>query len=84
MPLKIRNGSVKLDGSEMYYASFGSGQKKLIILPGLSDGLATVKGKALLLAAPYRKYLNEFTVFMFSRKEPLPGTQSRTVSPEMK
>ena len=74
MPFNIRNGSVKLGDSVMYYASFGSGQKKLIILPGLSDGLATVKGKALLLAAPYRKYLNDFTVLMFSRKEPLPET----------
>ena len=76
MPFNIRNGSVKLDESEMYYASFGSGEKKLIILPGLSDGLATVKGKALLLAAPYRKYFNEFTMLMFSRKEPLPEKYS--------
>ena len=76
MPFNRKNGSVKLHDSVMYYASFGSGEKKLIILPGLSDGLATVKGKALLLAAPYRKYLDGFTVYMFSRKDPLPEKYS--------
>ena len=56
----------------MPYASFGHGERPLVILPGLSDGLATVAGKALLLAGPYRPYLNDFTIYMFSRKEPLP------------
>ena len=56
----------------MYYAAFGEGPGKVIILPGLSDGLATVKGKALLLSLPYRKYLNSYTVYMFSRKNDMP------------
>ena len=56
----------------MYYAVFGSGKRNLIVLPGLSDGLATVKGKALLLSAPYRPYSKDFTVYMFSRKERMP------------
>ena len=66
-----KNGRVSLDGGTMSYVSFGSGPKKLIVLPGLSDGLATVEGKALLLAGPYRPYLKDFTVYMFSRREPL-------------
>lgn len=41
-----KNGSVKIGNTEMYYSSFGSGSKTLVALPGLSDGLATVKGKA--------------------------------------
>ena len=70
---KIRkNGAVKIGDTEMYYVSFGKGEKKLVVLPGLSDGLATVKGKSLVLSAPYRRYLNEFTVFMFSRKNEMP------------
>ena len=66
-----KNGQVTLREGTMSYASFGLGDRKLIILPGLSDGLATVAGKALLLAGPYRAYLDDFTIFMFSRKEPL-------------
>ena len=56
----------------MYYVSFGSGEKKLVILPGLSDGLATVKGKALILSLPYRKFFRDYTVYMFSRKNDMP------------
>lgn len=56
----------------MYYVSFGTGERKLVVLPGLSDGLATVKGKALLLASPYRRFFREYTVYMFSRKNDMP------------
>ncbi len=67
-----KNGSVPLGDTRMSYVSFGSGEKNLIILPGLSDGLATVKGKALLLAGPYRPFLKRYTVYMFSRKDDMP------------
>lgn len=66
------NGSVKIGGTEMYYAAFGKGEKKLVVLPGLSDGLATVKGKAMVLKGPYKKYLSDYTVYMFSRKNDMP------------
>lgn len=56
----------------MYYASFGTGKKKVVVLPGLSDGLATVKGKAMLLSSPYKKFFRDFTVYMFSRKNDMP------------
>ena len=67
----VKNGRMDLTKGAMPYASFGHGQRKLVILPGLSDGLATVAGKALLLAGPYRPYFKDFTIYMFSRKEPL-------------
>ena len=67
-----KNGCVKIGNTEMYYAAFGKGPEKLAILPGLSDGLVTVKGKALILSAPYRKYLRDYTVYMFSRKNVMP------------
>lgn len=66
------NGCVNVKNSDMYYVSFGSGEKNLILLPGLSDGLATVKGKALLLAEPYRLFFKDYTVYMFSRRNDLP------------
>ena len=72
MLFNAKNGKVPLDGSEMYYVSFGRGEKKLVLLPGLSDGLATVKGKALLLAWPYRLFFGKYTVYMFSRRNDMP------------
>lgn len=71
-----KNGTVPIGNTEMSYAAFGSGKKALILLPGLSDGLTTVEGKALLLAAPYRMFFKDFTVYMFSRKKNLPGGYS--------
>ena len=68
----MKNGQVAVGDTEMYYVSFGSGSRKLTVLPGLSDGLATVKGKALVLSVPYKKYLKDYTVYMFSRKNSMP------------
>ncbi len=71
-----KNGSVRIGDTEMYYASFGHGEKNLILIPGLSDGLATVKGKALLLAKPYQLFFDKYTVYMFSRKNRMPAGYS--------
>ena len=67
-----KNGAVPIDDTEMSYVSFGQGKKNLILLPGLSDGLMTVRGKAALLAKPYRIFFDKYTVYMFSRKDKLP------------
>ena len=68
----MKNGRVVIKDTDMYYVSFGHGSKNLIVLPGLSDGLTTVKGKALFLKAPYKRFQNEYTVYMFSRKNKMP------------
>ena len=68
----MKNGCIAIGKTDMYYVSFGTGEKKLVVLPGLSDGLATVKGKALILASPYRRFFRDYTVFMFSRKNDMP------------
>ena len=67
-----KSETVRLGEGRMEAVRFGSGERNLVILPGLSDGLATVKGKALLLAPPYRLFFERYTVWMFSRREPLP------------
>ena len=67
-----REGSVPIGGTTMRYVAFGRGSRRLVILPGLSDGLATVRGKALLLAPPYQRFLDRFTVYVFSRRDQLP------------
>ncbi len=63
-----KNGTIPIGNTKMSYVSFGLGKKALILLPGLSDGLATVDGKTLLLAIPYKLFFKDYTLFMFSRK----------------
>lgn len=67
-----KNGCVTVGNTQMYYVSFGSGRKKLVVLPGLSDGLTTVKGKAWILSSPYQKFFRDYTVYLFSRKNKMP------------
>lgn len=67
-----KNGTVNIGNTQMHYAEFGSGERNLVVLPGLSDGLTTVKGKAWMLAPSYKKFLKDFKVYMFSRKESMP------------
>ena len=70
------NGCVNVGNTDMYYVAFGEGEKKLVVLPGLSDGLWTVKGKAMLLAGSYKHFFKDYTVYMFSRKNDIPDDYS--------
>ena len=67
----IRNGTLTLKNGQMDYIRFGSGEKVLILLPGLGDGLRTVRGTALPMALLYHKFAKNYTVYAFSRREPL-------------
>ena len=71
MGYNAKNGTLKMVGGEMDYIRFGTGERVLVMLPGLGDGLRTVKRTALPMAAMYRGFCKEFTVYAFSRKEPL-------------
>ena len=50
--MAIRNLVLKKDTNSMHVIQFGSGRKQLIMIPGLGDGLTTVKG----LALPFISY----------------------------
>ena len=63
-----RNGSVAMDGANMDYIRFGDGPENLIIIPGLSDGLQSLKGMAVPMALRYRAYAGAYTVYIFGRK----------------
>ena len=67
MFLNAKNAAV----ADMDYIRFGGGSKYLVILPGLGDGLRTVKGTALPMAAMYRIFARDYTVYAFSRKNTL-------------
>ena len=66
-----KNNNIKIEQSDMDYISFGKGNKNLIIIPGLGDGLRTVKGMAIPLAFMYKKFAKEYTVYIFSRRNNL-------------
>ena len=68
MQFSAKNGRTR----DTDYVRFGSGERVLIMLPGLGDGLRTVKGTALPMALMYRKLAKDFTIYMFSRKNDLP------------
>ena len=72
MLLDAKNGTLQIGSATMDYICFGSGSKVLIMLPGLGDGLRTVKGTAKPMAAMYRVFAKDFTVYAFSRKNELP------------
>ena len=72
MLYNAKNGTVTIGTATMDYIRFGTGKRTLVLLPGLGDGLQTVKGTALAMAFMYREFAREFTVYAFSRKNALP------------
>ena len=85
MPLHCKNGTVRIGDDTMHYIRFGSGSKTLIMLPGLGDGITTVKGKALPMALMYRCFARDYTVYMFSRRNHLPeGCSTRDMASDLK
>ena len=66
------NAVVQLQNGEMDYIRFGTGKRLLVMIPGLGDGLRTVKGTAAPMAMMYRCFSKDFTVYAFSRKRDLP------------
>ena len=50
MFFNAKSGRLELSGGKMEYIRFGRGEKVLVMLPGLGDGLRTVKGTALPMA----------------------------------
>lgn len=71
MFLNAKSGTVKIENTDMDYISYGKGKNILIMIPGVADGMKTVKGMALPLAMQYKKYAKDYTVYVFSRKNGL-------------
>ena len=80
-----QNGTVQLERGAMDYISFGTGPRTLVMLPGLGDGLKTVRGSAIPFALLYRAYAKDCRVYVFSRKVPLEDSAStRTMARDQK
>ena len=71
MMYNARNGTLKIGNATMEYIRFGTGERILVMLPGLGDGLRSMKGTALPMAFMYRAFAKDFTVYAFSRKNVL-------------
>ena len=71
-----KSGSIKIENISMDYIVFGTGKKNLVLLPGLGDGLRSMKGLALPVALMYRQYAKEYRVYVFSRRNILPTSFS--------
>lgn len=79
-----KNRSLKINDTEMEYICFGKGEKTLIMIPGLGDGLKTVKGLAIPFAMLYKQYAHEYTVYVFSRKNKLKeGSTTREMANDL-
>ena len=66
-----KSGSVNLSDTTMDYVTFGTGTQVLVMIPGLGDGLTTLKGMAAAMAYTYRIYAKVYKVYVFSRKNNL-------------
>lgn len=51
----------------MDYVTFGKGNQPLVIIPGLGDGLQTVKGMAMPFSITYRILAERYKIYFFSR-----------------
>ena len=67
-----KNAKINIDNTDMDYICFGKGEKALIMIPGLGDGLKTVKGYAVPFSLMYREYAKNYRVYLFSRRNNLP------------
>jgi len=65
-----QNKTVAVGDTVIDYAVFGHGKKNLVLLPGLS--IRSVKGTALMLAAMYRIFSKEYTVYVLDKKRVVP------------
>ncbi len=82
--LRAKNGYLDLPAGTQDYIRFGSGSKTLIMIPGVGDGLKTVKGMALPFAFLYRSLAKDFTVYVFSRRRNLsPDTTTRDMAEDL-
>lgn len=72
MLLHAKFGKIPVEDTYMEYIQFGTGQRSLVMLPGLGDSLRSMKGTALPVALMYRLFAKDFTVYIFSRKQKMP------------
>ena len=66
----VEERDLTVAGSPMPYASFGHGDRPLVMIPGLS--LRSVRGAGLPLALQYRLFTRDFRVYVLDKRDDLP------------
>ena len=85
MLYNARNGKVTFPDGVMEYIRFGTGERQLVLLPGLGDSLRSMGGLAIPMALMYRTFAKDFTVHVFGRKYPAPeGAGTREMARDVK
>ncbi len=67
--MSVKVQTVSIGDTDMDYITFGSGDKKFVIIPGLS--IHSVMGLADLIAEAYEAFTEDYTVYLFDRPEEL-------------
>ena len=62
-----KNATLSINGKTVDYVTFGTGNQPLVIIPGLGDGLQTVKGMAMPFSITYRILAERYKIYVFSR-----------------
>ena len=77
-----QNGHLILEnGNDWHFIRFGKGENDLVIIPGLGDGLITVKGKAFLGPLMFGYLSSRYRITIISRKENLaPGATTESMA----
>jgi len=85
MLYNARNSKLTLENATVHYLQFGKGDRHLIMIPGLGDGLKTAEGMALPVAYQYRAFAKAgYTITLISRREPLPeGYTTRDMAADL-
>ena len=65
----IKNYEIRMGEGRFAAVSFGSGSENLVIIPGLEDGVSSVRGKALAGLAVFAPYARKFRVTLISRDD---------------
>ena len=60
-----KSKTLSINGKTMDYVTFGKGKKSLVIIPGLGDGLQTVKGMAMPFSITYRILAKCYKIYVF-------------------
>ena len=85
MLYNAKGGIILIDNTETEYISFGKGDKNLIMIPGLGEGLRSIKGLALPMAYLYRMFAKDYKVYFLSRKNVMPqGYSTKDMADDIK
>lgn len=76
MLYNAKDDKIKIGNTSINYSVFGNGDKNLMMIPGLGDGLRTGGKTAVLFALMYGRFAKDYRVYVFSQKNEMPDRYS--------